>query len=238
MRKIYILIRNIFILLLFFFLLSLFNNDIFAGENGIKINEVMFDPIGSDLGYEWIELYNPSSDDISLDGWKIQSAGTKFTDSTIISGNIPSQSFFTICELKVQGCNLNVSKLSFQNGGGATDGIQIVDSGGNIIDQVFYDTPNINNLTNQNGIIVKNDETSLLGKSGETIGRVNLVDTDNSAKDFFIFSTPSLGEQNIVNISQDSLVQTGQSPIFFLFPFIILAFSAMLLYSFKLFFLK
>src|SRR5690606_6334229 len=104
-----------------------------AASNSVIISEVLYDPSGPDLGYEWIELYNPTQNNISLEGWKIEVAGTKFQTAATLSGNIPAKSLFLVCEMNVEGCNLKVNKLGFQNGGGATDGIQIVDNSNTII---------------------------------------------------------------------------------------------------------
>jgi hypothetical protein len=236
------LIRNVLILISILLLLIFLNTKVLAGSNGIKINEIMFDPVGADLGYEWIELYNPNSVDISITNWKFQIAGTHFIDTATISGIIPANSYYLICELKVTNCNLNVSLLGFQNGGGATDGIQLLDSVGNIIDQVFYDSPNINNLVGQDGIVVENTKTAIIGKNGESLGRTNFIDTDNSFDDFLIFSIPTAATENIGIIPDDTLPQTGQNPIWLcigaliLIFFIIFSISAILSHNIKLHF--
>ncbi|MCK9368513.1 lamin tail domain-containing protein [Candidatus Dojkabacteria bacterium] len=233
------LIRNILVLLSLLLLLILFNTKTLAGSNGIKINEVMFDPTGEDLGYEWIELYNPNTVDIPLDNWKIQAAGTHFLDVATLTGTIPANSYYLICELEVVGCNLNLSKLGFQNGGGATDGIQLLDSFGNIIDQIFYDIPNLNNLVGQDGLIIENSKSAIKGKSGESLGRTNFIDTDNSFIDFPIFSTPTPNAENIAVLPDEQLPQTGQNPVWIcilsciFIIFLIFLISDMLSYNIK-----
>ena len=44
-----------------------------VGANGpepVAINEIMYNPDGSDSGREWIELYNDADYDIDISGWK------------------------------------------------------------------------------------------------------------------------------------------------------------------------
>src|SRR3989338_7699560 len=61
----------------------------------VIINEILFDPVGSDTGLEWVELYNPSSDSVSLAGWELYPDGIgyyTFQQGIEIAGN----SFLTI----------------------------------------------------------------------------------------------------------------------------------------------
>lgn len=45
----------------------------------IVINEVCYDPVSNDEGWEWIELYNNGSTSVQLEGAKILSGGSSFT---------------------------------------------------------------------------------------------------------------------------------------------------------------
>lgn len=45
-----------------------------AQSAGIVINEVELNPKGKDTGNQWIELYNPTSSSVTLDGYKIKSS--------------------------------------------------------------------------------------------------------------------------------------------------------------------
>lgn len=209
-----------------------------AVSQTILINEVMYDPAGTDTGYEWIELYNTLDETINIDGWSIQVAGTSFKTSTTLSGQIPPESFFLVCEQNIANCDLTVSKLAFQNGGGATDGIQILDLEGKVIDAVFYDSPNSNNLSDENGLIVESQRSAGTVGSGESLGRKTTVDTDNYANDFVKFTLPSPG---VINLSEPNegdegeeqeLEQTGSNPalaLISLLSFILLTHSAKLI---------
>lgn len=185
----------------------------------------MYDPAGTDSGYEWIELYNPLDTQITITGWKFQVAGTTFTDTTTVGeGVIGAKSYILICENKVEGCDIYVSKLAMQNGGDSTDGIQILDSKGNVVDTVLYDKPNKNSLTKENGTISPDSETAPPSGSGKSIGRKNMIDTDNSYNDFYIFDTPTPGD---TNTTSTVLIPTGQFPVLisFILLFILLTYS-------------
>ncbi|MCK4414645.1 MAG: lamin tail domain-containing protein [Candidatus Eisenbacteria sp.] len=43
-----------------------------ASGTGVCINEVLYDPVGSDAGYEFVELFNPLRQRVSLAGWRLE----------------------------------------------------------------------------------------------------------------------------------------------------------------------
>lgn len=201
----------IFILILILFSLNILDRKILAGqeESGVIINEIFFDPVGTDSPNEWIELYNPTDITVSMTNWKIHVAGSSFTESSTFTGQIPSHEYFLICESNVPNCNLYVSKIAMQNGGGATDAISILENSGNIVDQVFYDIPNVNNLKDMFGNTVLSINAAVMGVSGESLGRSSFIDTNISSEDFFVYSTPTPGSQNSSEIIEEELPQTG-----------------------------
>ncbi|HPK41248.1 MAG TPA: lamin tail domain-containing protein, partial [Candidatus Cloacimonadota bacterium] len=113
MRKIALLVGLVLLLYL---------NSIFAE---VVINEIMIDPVGADEGNEWIELYNNSLDPVSLHGWKIQSAGTRFTNNFVFPEFILAPfTFLLIAEKNIPNADF-YANLSFQNGGSAIDAIRL-----------------------------------------------------------------------------------------------------------------
>lgn len=52
----------------------------------IVINEVESNPPGTDAGYEWVELYNPTGAAIDVSGWKLQTTAGVVATYTIPSG--------------------------------------------------------------------------------------------------------------------------------------------------------
>lgn len=231
----YKLIRNTIILLFILLLMILYNSMSFAGEKSIIINEIFFDPVGSDLGFEWIELYNPGEDTVNIIDWKILIAGTSFSETGTFSGQIEPHSYFLICEVSVSNCNINLQKIGMQNGGDSTDGLTIVTNQGDIIDQVFYDAPNSNMLKDYTLEVVEDTKTAEVGISGESLGRRDFLDTDDSRQDFYALSNPSPSTDNVFSLSDDEVAQTGDNPFFPISIFIISFFSGILIHNYKLF---
>lgn len=67
---------KIFIFLFFLFLIAGFFSFVEANENKILITEIMYNPPGTDTKHEWLEIFNASSENIDLNGWKFFEAST------------------------------------------------------------------------------------------------------------------------------------------------------------------
>ncbi len=67
--------------------------------NAIVINEIMYDPAGSDAGREWVEIYNNESFEVNLLGWKFFEEGTNH-GLTLANGSwtLPAGSFAIIAD--------------------------------------------------------------------------------------------------------------------------------------------
>ena len=59
----------------------------------IVINEIEQNPYGIDEGNEWVELYNPTTNDVNLDGWKLSTMHGK-TVTVTLGGTIPANGYF------------------------------------------------------------------------------------------------------------------------------------------------
>ena len=175
------------------------------------INEVLYDPNGSDGGNEWIELYNPTSNIISLANWAIESGGTSFSNvHTFNDVTIQAQSFFVVGELNIVEADLIVDQLKFQNGGSATDGIRIIDQNSQVVDTLLYDEPNTNQLTDDSGSIGTYFAPDV--SAGSSLGRDSQsVDTDNCESDFFEYTMPSPGTENIIIIPNEAPIADAGS---------------------------
>ena len=74
-----------FIFFIAAFLMMSFNwtNEVLPGNNpypetGVIINEVMYNPLGSDTGFEWLELLNITDSPINMTDYSIKPAGASF----------------------------------------------------------------------------------------------------------------------------------------------------------------
>jgi hypothetical protein len=165
-----------------------------ASSSTILINEVLYDPSGSDSGHEWLELINISSTSIDLEDWTIEKGGTSFElAATLPSYQISPNEYLLIGENEVQEADINVSDLSMQNGGSATDGVRILDSTGHVVDTLLYDFPNTNMLP---GDVLKTTYAPDVS-NGNSLARINTTDTDRSATDFAETSIMSPGDENM-----------------------------------------
>lgn len=168
----------------------------------VVINEVLYDPAGSDGGYEWIELYNNSNEDVDLAGWKIEKAGSNFETVLIFDlltfNHIAPHSHFLIGEEFVPDIDL-MADLSFQNGGSATDGIRLVSPDTLYTDTVLYDSPNSNNLPDDVSCPATNFAVDV--SSGNSLARKqDGNDTDNCELDFFECEDSTPGSANFYPI--------------------------------------
>jgi competence protein ComEC len=104
-----------------------------ANNNEILINEVELNPAGNDIGAEKVELYNPSSSAIDVNGWTISStAGTRASVTINEQTIIPPEGF------------LIIGRDSQQWLDNADEGIELRNNSGTLIDYVgsFSDRAN------------------------------------------------------------------------------------------------
>lgn len=115
-----------------------------AADSDVVINEVMANPFGDDPDFEWIELYNNSSELVGLSGWKINSF-------TIPSGvEIPAKSYLIIARELVDS---NADSESFESYWGNKSGVWGDDSSEN-----YLAIDSSMSLTNSNGNLLLNNQ--------------------------------------------------------------------------------
>lgn len=163
----------------------------------IKINEIFYDPAGSDSGYEWIELYNPTDQAVDISGWRIEKAGTSFSTAvTIEFATVQPYSFYLIGEEFITDADY-ICVLGLQNGGSSTDGVRLISVDGLYTDTVLYDEPNTNQLPDDSGNPGTQFAPDVSG--GHSLARINDgYDTDNSATDCTDCEIPTPGTANII----------------------------------------
>lgn len=96
----------------------------------ILVNELYIDPITpeTDANNEWVELYNPNSQDIEVTGYVVASGATysykyTFSDTTIV----PANSYIVISSAN--------TSIALSNGGGA---VKVSDPTGVVLDSTTY----------------------------------------------------------------------------------------------------
>lgn len=163
--------------------------------SNVVINEIMYDPVGIDTGYEWIELYNSGGTDTNLEGSKLQVAGASFvTVFTFPHYILRAGRFVLIGEQNITQA-VFITPLVMQNGGDATDGVRFISADNSYTDTVLYDSPNSNNL---------NDDSGSAGTSfapdvapGFSLARsVDGWDTNYCETDFIAEASPTPGLPN------------------------------------------
>jgi hypothetical protein len=177
--------------------------DEYCDKTSIKINKIFYNVDKAHMEgtcpneNEWVELYNPTKDAISIKNWKICDGQT----CDIISAkdlSIPSKGYAVITDKENtwQFWNIpdDVIKIALGNeiGDGLTnvaDMLEIKDSSGKIIDQANWGTPNPS-WANYNSGVWKNGYG--MATEGSVMGRIyNGYDTD-SINDWTIFSLPKV----------------------------------------------
>lgn len=172
----------------------------------LLINEVMYRPVENENTNEWIELYNPTSDPINVEGWMI--ADEKETDTIqadLINGDgmtiIPPGGYAIVTD---KGTTLYDSviipddaiRLSVDDstlcGYGLNNNMEkilLFDTTGTCIDAVewgqdYEDVPGY-----PASVVVK----------GNSLARTSDIDTDDSSVDFVECSSPTPGGQNLLD---------------------------------------
>jgi hypothetical protein len=88
---------------------------------GVMINEAEMNPKGRDSGREWIELYNPTSSDVNIGNFAIQTQVRPFTITMPAGTVIEAGGFYVV---NVEGERL-----------GIVERLTLVDSAGNRVDR-------------------------------------------------------------------------------------------------------
>ncbi len=179
---------------------------------GFVINEVYYDPTGTDSGNEWIEIYHPTgtTHDFSsgVDGnLIIEFAGTSFTSTyTVTSGSMAAGSYLLIgasseSRFSTVTFDISVTNFAFENGDSATCGVRISLEWSGVEDTVLYGTPNTNSLPDDVGSPGTNFAPDVA--EGSSLARkTDGTDTDDCSADFQADSTPSPGISNASEVPE------------------------------------
>jgi phosphatidylserine/phosphatidylglycerophosphate/cardiolipin synthase-like enzyme len=169
----------------------------------VIINEVMNNPEPNDNYNEWIELFNPTNDNINLSNWIIKdNSAEDFLLGDLENGNgttiIPPKGYAIISDIGTkiyenfsipnEAIRLTVDDKSIGNGlGNSQDKLILKNTTGIEIDSIewgfdYSDIP---------GLPVNP------GEEGSSLSRYQNIDTDDTSNDFYEGIIPTPGSENI-----------------------------------------
>ena len=164
----------------------------------VVINELLTNPTSTDDGFEWVELYNPGSAAVSLDGWGLIFAtqGDDWEDAPdyLFPGGIslaPGGFLVVGGEFSVEA-DL-IGDVSLGNGTGG-DGVRLVDCEGARIDTVVYGSDNEDLVPDDVGATP--DPPSPEPEEAQSLARVEDGVDQDDVGDWFVDVTPTPGETN------------------------------------------
>lgn len=117
-------------------------------DAGLIINEILYDAPGTDTDHEWVEIYNDSSDAISIEGFKFNDGANHGLNAPPINGGVGSLSVPGNGYV-VLAANASVFKSDYPSFSGTLidtvmalanegDTLSLVDSNNDVIDTVTY----------------------------------------------------------------------------------------------------
>ncbi|PKM99253.1 MAG: hypothetical protein CVU78_07230 [Elusimicrobia bacterium HGW-Elusimicrobia-2] len=204
---------------LFLFMVIAACGRLFAGS--VVINEFVYDPDGADEGYEWIELYNNTSADITVTNWKIQKSDSVdgFEDFITISSPtksfvIGAKSFFLMTQSQVHtrydwGADYPdfVYSNELQMSNSSRQGIRLVNSADVEMDRVAYDDVPIQDVDGEGGA-----SAPVAGGGGSLTRDPAGADSDNNAADFYVNSFPTPKSSQYGSFREESVCYSAPNP--------------------------
>lgn len=195
-----------------------------ASGQSLAINEILSDPVGTDTGNEWIELYNPTCESISLEGYSITaSSGDYYVFGSVA---ILPDSFVTV-HWRAEGVDtssdLYTGSTVVDSNMGNTSGYVALFSGAvrsneSIIDYVAYGASGQSWVSNavSAGIWVV-DKFTKVGASGQSLGLMVDGEDSNAPEDWELVDVPSMGfynNESKVNVCVSPTPTSSPTPTF------------------------
>jgi hypothetical protein len=171
----------------------------------VVINEVLYDPQGSDAGSEWVELYNNGNVAVNLFGWVLQKDDNEvWSDSSTavvanLSGVIGPGAYYLIEDVESatpQPSNAlaisSTSGLGMSNNASKGQGLRLVDASDpsrfTVVDTLVYGSPDEDGLGAEGGA---GSEAAAV-KSASSLARIaDGRDSNNNKADFLEDPTPT-----------------------------------------------
>lgn len=192
------------------FLALLFCLPVFSAYSlaNVVINEVMYNPVSASAGHQWIELYNNKESAVSLQGWKLQTAGAEFSTILVFPDlKIEPYSYLLLGGEYVEGADF-YTELTLPDSNNITSGVRLLAPSG-CTDTVLYGSPNTYKLPDD--VSQPAGEFAPLTPTGYSLSRLSDgYDTDNSEHDWIAnpFPTPGYGNVYPVDLALADLQVT------------------------------
>ena len=150
-------------------------------NNGeIKLNEFLYNPVGTDDGREWVEIVNTGSGEFVLDAWVIEVATSEWSEAVVMPAGtvIPAGGFLVVGGL--DATEVDVGSEGFALGNGTEgDGIRLLDCDGRVMDTVLYGDPMNDGLSDDVGsedVVPGVDENLSLGRYPDGLDNDEITD--------------------------------------------------------------
>lgn len=165
-----------------------------TGFDQLKINELVFNPEGSDDDQEWVELYNGGNAPVQLDGATLEKAGSEWGEAYVFPGGteLAAGGFLVVGGANAAEADLVSDALDLGNASSSGDGVRLLDCEGTVVDSVLWGEDNSDGLDTTGGA---SDAVPDPGE-GASIGRYpDGADTDDIV-DWHPYLPPSPGAPN------------------------------------------
>ncbi len=174
------------------------------GGEGIKVNEVMFDPSDDDATYEFVEIYNAGSTLVQLEGFVIEAGKSSWTVNATLPADLPLApgEFLVIGAGDVPEQDVVASSLDLGNGTDG-DGVRVLDCEGLLLDTVLYGETMDDGLEGDGGATDVVDDPG----TGRTIGRYPDGSDSDLHTDWFPYDDPTPGAPN----TDPGAIETGDT---------------------------
>lgn len=188
-----------------------------VGGNTVFISEVMT-ASDTNSSQEFVELYNSSADELSLEGWSVEYKSSASTDTAsnwsrkaYLHGTIPGSGFYLLAPktFYADADSDWVSSMATSAGH-----IRLKDAQGVVVDKLGYGSgANAPESISAPGLDAGKSLERLPGSKNESAG--NGVDTDNNWADFIMRTVPepqnSLNTPEVFNSEIPAIQETTQS---------------------------
>ncbi len=169
-----------------------------AGASRLKVNEFLVNPPGTDsqVGLDWIEIYNAGTAPETVTGWKIQvRTGASWGDeATLPTATIAPGDWYLVGGANVAGVDVPVGGFDLGSGSDG-DGVRLSDCKGYPVDTVAYGGVNLDGINDDS----HDPALSVAPAAGEnqSLQRVqDGYDTGDCRQDFAVQLSPTPGAAN------------------------------------------